>query len=318
MKKVIALLLALVMVLSLAGCGSDKANEELEQKLAKAELELANADLQLTKAQQDLEKAQQQLAEAQQKLSQADSKPSLQTVTAVNATVNGKTSLEITQPTDLTAVAAPAEGQILDHWRVNGQIQEGASGNALIFTAQGNTLVEAVLRDEKKLTTVNATIQFLDAKGKASGDTFTEFVFEEDYANPVTKQTCPGGKITAQIKANVPSGKTVDYWLINGVPYFYNAGVTSFTVENLDETTVYEVVFKDKSVTNYKVTCRFCTFSGKTSGYVAAGSTITVKGDGNISGYFVINGVRDSKNYISSITLEINQDTEIDFYAIIN
>lgn len=187
-------------------------------------------------------------------------------------------------------------------------------GNAQSFTAQGNTLVEAVLWDEKKLTTVNATIQFLDVKGKASGDTPTEFVFEQDYINPVTKEICPGGKI----KAKVPSGKVVDYWLINGVPYFYNTGVSSFIVEDLDQTTVYEVVLKDKEITYYKVTCDYCSFNGKTSGYVAAGSTITVKGDGNISGYFTINGVRDSQKYIRSITLEINQDTEVEFFVIIN
>lgn len=311
MKRFFVLILALLMLLSLTACGSDGDIKALEEELAQAKTSLAQAERSLARAEQELE-------QAQQALDQVQSAPITYTVQSINATINEKTSLEITQVTEFTAIATLAEGQIVDGWKVNGQLQDGAAGNSFVFTAQGNTVVEAVVRQEKKLTTVNATIQFLDAKGKASGDTLTEFVFEKDYVNPVTKQTCPGGKISAQIKAVVPSGKVVDYWLINGVPYFYNTGVTSFIVEDLDETTVYEVVLKDKEVTYYKVTCIDCSFSGKTSGYVAAGSTITVKGNGSISGYFEINGVRDSQKYIKSITLTINQDTKIEFFVIIN
>lgn len=311
MKRFFALILALLMLLSLTACGSGGDTKALEEELAQAKTSLAQAERNLARVERELE-------QAQQALEQAQGTPVVYTVHSINATINGNSSLEITQTTELTAVATLAEGQIIEGWKVNGQLQEGAVGEFLVFTAQGSTVVEAVVRQEKKLTTVTATIQFLDAKGKASGDELTEFVFEKDYVNPVTKETVPGGKISAQIKAKVPSGKVVDYWLINGVPYFYNTGVTSFIVEDLDETTVYEVVFKDKAITYYKVTCDYCSFNGRTSDYVAAGSTITVTGDGSISGYFVINGVRDSQKYIRSITLTINQDTNVEFFVIIN
>ena len=304
MKRFFALILALVMLLSLAGCGSDKGNQELEAKLAETESQL--------------EQTQQKLEAAEKKLSMS-STPSSQTVTAVNATINGKESIQINQATELTAMATPAEGEIVEGWKVNGVLQEGASGNALVFTAQGDSVVEAIVRQEKKLTAVNATIQFLDAKGKAAGDTLTEFVFEKDYTNPVTKETCPGGKISAQIKAVIPSGKVVDYWLINGVPYYYNSSVNSFIVKDLDETTVYEVVLKDKPVTYYKVTCDDCNFNGKTSGYVEAGKTITVEASYYKDyGYFYINGTKYNSSYKHSITITVNEDMDIEFYAVIN
>ena len=314
MKRFFALALALIMLLSMAGCGSDEGKEKLEAELAETQQELAET-------QQELDDVQEELAETKKKLTEAEKEnaSSAQTVTAINATVNGKASITINQDTELTAMAALEEGQIVEGWKVNGVLQEGAAGDALVFTAKGNTVVEAIVRQEKKLTAINATIQFLDAKGKAAGDTLTEFVFEKDYTNPVTKETVPGGKISAQIKAKVPSGKVVDYWLINGVPYYYNSIVSSFIVEDLDETTVYEVVLKDKPVTYYKVECEDCNFNGKTSGYVEAGKTITVEASYYKDyGYFYINGTKYNSGYKHSITVTVNEDMDIEFQAVIN
>ncbi len=311
MKRFFALALALIMLLSMAGCGSDKGNEKLEAELAETQQELADV-------QEELAETKQKLTETEQELSKANASGG-QTVTAINATVNGKASITINQDTELTAMAALEEGQIVEGWKVNGVLQEGTSGDALVFTAKGNTVVEAIVRQEKKLTAINATIRFLDAKGKAAGDTLTEFVFEKEYTNPVTKETVPGGKISAEIKAVIPSGKVVDYWLINGVPYYYNSTVSSFIVKDLDETTVYEVVLKDKPVTYYKVECEDCNFNGKTSGYVEAGKTITVEASYYKDyGYFYINGTKYNSSTKHTITITVNENMDIEFYAVIN
>ena len=155
-------------------------------------------------------------------------------------------------------------------------------------------------------------------RGKPKGEPFTEFVFEEDYENPVTKETMPGGWITVYVEAVVPKGYAVDYWLINDVPYYYNRTVTSFTVHDLNEATVYEVVLRKENAPSstpkptakptttpqyvyepdpdptpepvyYSVSCSDCTFSGggysgATSGSVPAGTVITVTENVSYSG----------------------------------
>ena len=81
----------------------------------------------------------------------------------------------------------------------------------------------------------------------ASGKTYKEFDFEEAYKNPVTKKNTQGGLISFYIFADVPSRQEVDYWLINGVKYTFPNVIQKFRVENLDEATVYEVVFKNQT-----------------------------------------------------------------------
>lgn len=116
----------------------------------------------------------------------------------------------------------------------------------------------------------------------------------------------------------IPSGKMVDYWIINGVPYHYDANVKSFVVDHLDEATTYEVVLKDIPITYYRVTCEgSCNFDGKKEGYVAAGTTIKVVSAGNYSCDFYVNGKLFAGN-VRSITIVINEDTRIEGYAIIN
>jgi hypothetical protein len=281
MKKMLALLLALMMIL-LAGCGSDALQEEIDK---------LNAEL--------------------------DKVSAIRTVHAVHATVDGQNNLEFSGETSVTATAVIPEGQLVDHWELNGQAQPDSATETFTFTAKEDTVVSAHFRTEKKLTTINAEIRFLDAEGNPGGDALTEFVFEKDYANPVTGETCEGGRVSAQITAVIPSGMEVDYWMINGVPYYYDADISGFVVENLDETTTYEVVLKEKEIVYYKVTCNGCNFGGKTSGYVAAGTQITVKGNTNTYGDFYIGGTRIADDKYN-VTVTINKDTTITFYAVIN
>lgn len=280
MKKMIALLLAL-MVLLLAGCGSN----------GQEEIDKLNAELEKVSA--------------------------IRTVHAIHATVDGKSDVEFSGEGSFTATAVVPEGQLVDHWEVNGEIQPDSAADTFAFTAKEDTVVSAQFRAEKKLTAINAEIRFLDAEGNPAGEALTEFVFEEDYVNPVTGETCEGGKISAEISAVIPNGMVVDYWLINGVPYYYNTGVSGFVVKDLDEATTYEVVLKEKPITYYKVTCNSCNFGGKTSGYVAAGTKITVKGNTNTYGDFYIGGTKIADDKYS-ITVTITSNTTITFYAVIN
>ena len=292
MKKWIALLLALLMLM-LAGCGSE---EELAAK--QAEVERLEA-----------------------KLEALENAPvvNVSKLHAVNATVEGKTEVEFEAEASFTATAALPEGQLVEQWVVNGEVQPDSATETFAFSTDKDTVVMAVGREEKKLTTINAEIRFLDAKGNPAGEALTEFVFDQDYVNPVTNETCEGGKICAEIKAVIPFGKTVDYWLINGVPYYYNTGITSFIVEDLNEATTYEVVLKDIPITYYNVSCVNCTFNGNASGRVPAGTTLTFAfaDSTNTSARFYVNGALVAE-YVRAITATITGDTYVEAYAIIN
>ena len=229
----------------------------------------------------------------------------------------------------------------------------------LTLNADTTTVVEARLRPEKTVTTINAQMKFLNEKDEPKGEPFEKFVFEKDFVNPVTGEMHKGGTITVYVEAVVPKGYVIDYWKINEIPYYYNKTVSAFVVEELDESTVYEVVLREAKATPtpkptktpnatpvptqeqeivdpeedwkdtpapeatpapvmYNVSCARCSYGGgKTSGQVPAGTTITVTGRGDLSGRFYVNGSAAGE-YVKSITLTIDRDTDIEFNEIIN
>ena len=291
MKKLICLLLVLALCLPLAACGNE---EELQAQIDALQTKLDAAEQALTAAENTI------------------------TVVAVNATIDGETTKVLPQSGDVNAVATLEEGWVVDHWTVNGQAQTDSQKAEFAFTATGDCAVEAVVRPEKKITAINCEFRFVDEKRKAGGDAFTEFVFEEEYTNPVTEQQVEGGTITMEVKAVIPSGKVIDHWIINGVPHYYGSSVSSFVVENLYETTEYEVVLKDKPITYYKLTCSGCNWKGKSSASVAAGTTVTITCNGKDSGQFFVNGSAVTDKYSKSVTITIKSDTSVVFYATIN
>ena len=239
-------------------------------------------------------------------------------VHAVNATIDGETSAAITENASFEAKAEIPEGMVVDYWTLNGVAQENSAGESFSFTAEATTVVEPVFRAEKKVTAINAELRFVDADRKPAGDAFTEFVFEDEYLNTATNENVSDGTINLEVKAVVPAGKMVDYWLINGVKYYYGTGVSSFVVEQLDEATTYEVVLKDIPVKYYTLTCIGCNWKGNASASVIAGSTITINCNGTTSGKFYVNGTKVTGDYVKSVTITINSNTTVEFYATIN
>jgi len=139
----------------------------------------------------------------------------------------------------VTATAQIPEHMVLDHWLVNGIEVEGTEPE-LVIEAEGNSIIEAVLRDKLTVTSINAYIQLLNQNDKPEGDKLTEYVF--DYNNAQDS-----AKVSFQVKAEVPNGYAINYWLINNVPYHFNRTISSITVKGLEESTVYEVVLRKES-----------------------------------------------------------------------
>ena len=91
---------------------------------------------------------------------------------------------------------------------------------------------------------INCWGQFMNASGKPAGQQYTEFDFEKDYTNPVTRKKLPGGLLDNYIATKLPRGCTVESWIINDVKYQFPGTVLHFRVMGLDEGTTYEVRFR--------------------------------------------------------------------------
>ena len=166
----------------------------------------------------------------------------------VNCTVNGVEGVEINGQTVVRVVANKVDGYEFDHWEINDRIDD-QSGAEATFTFSEATVISAVYHKHRVVKFINCWMRFLASNGEPTGDRYTEFDFENDYRNPVTGETVEGGKISFFVIADLPQGREVDYWLINGVKYQAPNNAYKFRVEEQDEATVYEVVLKKKSKT---------------------------------------------------------------------
>ena len=145
-------------------------------------------------------------------------------------------------------------------------------------------------------------------KNKASGGSFTEFDFTDDFTNNATGETEQGGRVTVRVAASIPEGKLVTYWRFNGARLNFNSDVTSFVVENLAESMLYQPVFYTKTtpVPEYTINCTSCTFSGggysnAKSGTVPYGTKITITPiGGSYTGYWT--GSYNAGNYSDGVS----------------
>lgn len=110
----------------------------------------------------------------------------------------------------------------------------------------------AASEDALTLRAVNAKIRFLDANGRPAGEEYTDFDFSAAYANPGTGESCQAGTLTARIIADESRKDDIDYWMIDGVPFYFSSKVWFITVEGLDQGMTFEVVYKGETPTTDK------------------------------------------------------------------
>ena len=376
-KQIFLFALAFLMLAGSVACGSgnDAMNamvqsltqerKELQEKLDTAQKELNDIRIELNDTKNKLLDAESDAEYARQELQKARSAPTPQpsvvtqteTVTekyayGVGCTVNGSSSVKLEGEEKIKCVANEIEGYVFDHWEINGTPQD-ATDKTLEFVAAKTTLVQAVFHERHTLKCINCHFEFLNVFGNAAGKDYTEFDFEEDYQNPNTKETVTGGLMSFYVFADVPRNQQVDYWLINNVKYQFPQNVVKFRIEDLDEATVIEVVFKgqtrqktpapgktpapDKTpapTKTYNVTCHSCKFmyngSWKTSGKVPAGTKITISGttdsteayfDGtpsSVNRHFTSPSSGSSGKWVFTYTYTVNSDVDVWFRGVVN
>lgn len=323
-RKLFALLLAAVMVFGIFVTGCNKSDDGAALEAALKEKEELTAEISSLKKQ--LEDAQ----NATPPTSPTEPIPvATDMIIGINTLLYPKgasadtaaNELSVSGASTVMAIPQVPVGLVIDHWTLNGKVLDVEPDN-VEFPVDGNSVIEAVLRDELKVTSVNATMRFLDDKGKPTGDKFTEYVFEYDDEN------VSGGLITVYVEAVIPSGYVISHWLLNDVPYHFARVSSSFTVYDLNETTVYEPIFRKASATptptpttapveTVLISCTNCTFTGggmvnARTGSVPKGSTLTVTGTTELGNpvVWMINGVTDNDTIgRTSITRTVNSDT---------
>lgn len=90
--------------------------------------------------------------------------------------------------------------------------------------------------DEIEIKAVGAYIQLADPDGKGYGTKYSSVILD--------------GSDDLFVCADIPKGKKIDYWVINGVKYEFNDTVKYFVLKNADQSFTFECVFtKAKSST---------------------------------------------------------------------
>ena len=172
--------------------------------------------------------------------------PTVRQIALINARVDGKEILDLTEEGRYLARAVLPEGYTVDHWEVNGEpVDAGGRLYSLEFDSEGVWKVEAVLREERRVTCVNAYLRFLDESGAASGALYSAVSFEYDYTVPTTGELHPGGTLTVYVSPLIPSGQEVDYWLINGEKVEADNPARGILLQDLDHSVVITAVLKE-------------------------------------------------------------------------
>lgn len=212
--RAIALTAAVLMLPCLGGCTS-----RAERAAAEAEYESAIAEYMRQQAE----------LEALRKQVEYEENSTDEYIAAINALFDGERFALIDGAAEYTAQAVVPEGMRVDYWLVNGERVEG--GECISVPAVGGTVVEAVLRPEKRLVATDAKMCLIDADGNRVGESFTELSFEDMES------------VSVCVYAETDDLTTVDHWIVNGVALDVYGYVLEFRAYELTEATSFVPVF---------------------------------------------------------------------------
>ena len=213
-RRICALALTAVLALGLTGC-TDKEAE-------------AAANAAYDEAVREYERQQKELDELRARVEAAENTVE-EYIAAVNATVSGGSFALIDGSAEYTAEAVCPVGMKGDHWLINSERAEG--GESIRFSADGNTVIEAVFRPEKKLNAVNSFMCLVDENENVISEPFTELSFEDK------------DSVSVRVYAETDDLTTVDHWIVNGVALDAYGFVLEFYAHDITEATTFEPVF---------------------------------------------------------------------------
>ena len=171
--------------------------------------------------------------------------PTVRQIALINARVDGKEILDLTEEGRYLARAVLPEGYTVDHWEVNGEpVDAGGRLYSLEFDSEGVWKVEAVLREERRVTCVNAYLQFVDEDGQPAGWLYEDVCFEYDYTVPTTGEKHPGGSISAWVLPIDPEADEPWYWVIDGEKIETFPPAKGILLDNLDRSVQIELVYQ--------------------------------------------------------------------------
>ena len=171
--------------------------------------------------------------------------PTVRQIALINARVDGKEILDLTEEGRYLARAVLPEGYTVDHWEVNGEpVDAGGRLYSLEFDSEGVWKVEAVLREERRVTCVNAYLQFVDEDGQPAGWLYEDICFEYDYTVPTTGEKHPGGSISAWVLPIDPEEDEPWYWVIDGEKIETFPPAKGILLDNLDRSVQIELVYQ--------------------------------------------------------------------------
>jgi len=172
----------------------------------------------------------------------------LRAIELVNAQVDGSELLSLSEEGMYLARVVLTEGLCVDHWELNGERVESPSRRfSLLFNSTGVKKVEAVLREERHISCVNAYLQFPDENGEPAGWMYRDVYFEYDYTVPTTGRPHPGGSITAMVKPMIPEGMELEAWLVDGERVEAVDPADCILLDGLDRSLVIEALLREKT-----------------------------------------------------------------------
>lgn len=214
MRRVLALAAVSVTMLCLGGCTSRAERAADEAEYNKAVSEYVQQKNELDALREQVEREESCVDEY---------------IAAINATVNGESFAALDESAEYTAQAVVPEGMRFDYWLINGERVEG--GENISVPAVGGTVVEAVLRAEKRLVATDAKMCLIDADGNRVGESFTELCFEDMES------------VSVCVYAETDDLTTVDHWIINGVAIDANGYILELYAHDLTGATSFVPVF---------------------------------------------------------------------------
>ncbi len=187
---------------------------------------------------------------------------------------------------------ATADTSNVEYWVINGTRYDFEGHAPKVITVrdlEDSMTIEAVGKNAAATTVIsadevtggstrvikaskNAKLCFVTDTDRGAGGWKDSFDFTNDFVNAATEKGEQGGRVTMRVKAELDNSKKLDYWVINGVRFYFDTAVESFIVRDLTRSTTYAASISTRYFTVSTSGC-----SASPSGRVAYGTTVTVR-----------------------------------------